>query len=519
MVQRLVFLDMLTISKYLFIFLIFLVAEFSWSQFTQFQGGSLYFSAEGNLSPFDLSSPSGARGSMEAISTVNPSAGSLFGNPAALSRIDGLRLQSDLYLPGLGLGVSSERTKILRNQMRGPIDEFLSSDANHVDNPGYPDVSVGMYQGASLSGFSAAFGSPQFALAAGFQRPLYGKVALDLGGTRLGLGLPLDASDPLSDSLHTLLSIDASAEGVFEVNNFALGAAFSPWPFLRLGLSYQHITADFLLDASARVDGLIQRSGQESFFNAEGLPYSNSLNAAARGRVSGSSHGFVAGSSVRINEHWGWDALLSIQESLALRGDIEAYYHKLYALDTESESILQVNKMSPTKLTLTQREKYVLRDVSLSLPWKVGTSFFTKWPNFRLNLDYAYFIRGLSFGYTLLDSLDAFDSTTSENLKTLTGQDSVEVSQELNRYHLSLSHSFSIGIEVYQIFAQVGGYFYGVESKALLDESSAYKPDWLPFIPSLNFGYYFPLGPNFKATVSLLAFPVSLFKTSVEYHY
>jgi hypothetical protein len=35
----------------------------------------------------------------------------------------------------------------------------------------------------------------------------------------------------------------------------------------------------------------------------------------------------------------------------------------------------------------------------------------------------------------------------------------------------------------------------------------------------MNLGYYFPIGPNFTATVSLVAFPVSLFKTSVEYHY
>ena len=41
----------------------------------------------------------------------------------------------------------------------------------------------------------------------------------------------------------------------------------------------------------------------------------------------------------------------------------------------------------------------------------------------------------------------------------------------------------------------------------------------LPFLPTMNVGYYFPLGPKFTATVSLVAFPVSLFKTSVEYRY
>ena len=35
----------------------------------------------------------------------------------------------------------------------------------------------------------------------------------------------------------------------------------------------------------------------------------------------------------------------------------------------------------------------------------------------------------------------------------------------------------------------------------------------------LNLGYFFPVGPSFTATVSLVAFPVSLFKTSVEYRY
>src|SRR3954464_3068098 len=126
----------------------------SFGQFTDFQGGKVYLNMEGNMSPFGLGSNTGARGSMNNVTSMYPSASALFGNPAALAQLQGMSVQTDCFLPGLGLGVSSERTISLRSNLRAPIKEFLDGGKNNVENPVYPDISLGLYQSTDMGGFS-----------------------------------------------------------------------------------------------------------------------------------------------------------------------------------------------------------------------------------------------------------------------------------------------------------------------------------------------------------------------------
>jgi hypothetical protein len=488
-------------------------------QFTDFQGGKLYLKMEGNMSPFGLGSNTGARGAMNNVTSMYPSASSLFGNPAALSRLQGMDVQTDFFLPGLGLGVSSERTKLLRNNMRAPIQDFLDAGDNNVEHPVYPDVNLGLYQSANLGGFSVAIGGASATIGAGVQQPFRGLFDFSLGGMRIGLGLPEDASNPNSDSINVLLSADAFARFSAELNDFSLGVAGQPWPGVHLGLAYQRYTLDLLLEAGARVDGILQRAGQESYFHAEGVNYHDDLDAKGYGKVTGSAHGARLGASWQFAEHFGADAMISVAETMILKGSLAWEYNVLPSLDFSSDNIMDPAKMNPTKLTLTTRSKTVIQDMRVNLPWEGAVSLHAKWENFRMNLDYSYFMRGMSVQYTTLDSVDAFDSTAKDVYKTAYGEDSVEVTSGSNRFSLGLEQQFALGVQIYQVFFQVGGIFYTVTQGDLLSEAAAYRPAALPFLPTMNLGYYFPLGPNFTATVSLVAFPVSLFKTSVEYRY
>ncbi|HKP97828.1 MAG TPA: hypothetical protein VJ385_18975 [Fibrobacteria bacterium] len=494
-------------------------ASAAWAQFTDFNGGKLYLKVEGNMSPFALGSNTGARGAMNNVTSLYPSASSLFGNPASLSRLQGVDVQTDFFLPGLGLGVSSERTKLLRNNLRAPIQDFLDGGDNRVERPVYPDVNLGLYQSTSLGGFSVAIGGPSATLAAGVQQPFHGLFDFALGGTRLGLGLPEDDSDPGSDSIKVLLSADAFARFSAELNDFSLGLAGQPWPGVHLGLAYQRYTLDLLLEAGARVDGILQRAGQESYFHGEGVNYHDDLDAKGYGNVTGSAHGVRLGASWQFARHFGADAMISMAETMFLQGSMAWEYNVLPSLDFGADKIMDPAKMNPTKLTLTTRSKSVLRDVRVNLPWEGAVSLHGKWENFRMNLDYSYFMRGMSVLYTMTDSVDAFDSTAKDVYKTADGEDSVEVTTSVNRFRLGLEQQFALGVQIYQVFFQIGGVFYTVTQGDLLTEAAAYRPEALPFLPTMNVGYYFPLGPNFTATVSLVAFPVSLFKTSVEYRY
>lgn len=503
-----------------------LAALLAWSparaQFTDFQGGKLYLEMEGNMSPFGVASNTGARGAMGNVTTLYPSAASLFGNPAGLGRIQGVTVQSDFFLPGLGLGVSSERTKILRNNLRAPIREFLDTPENNVAHPVFPDVNLGLYQSTSLGGFAVGFGGPSAALAAGVQQPFRGRLDFGLGGLRVGLGLPEDESNPESDSIKVLLSADAFARVEVELNDFSLGVAGSPRPWLSLGAAYHRYTADMLVEAGAKVDGILQRAGQESYFNSD-VAYRDDLDALGLGRMRGEAHGIRLGAAYRLPRAFlgariGADAMLSMVETMRLKGEISAHYHMLPSLDFGSGTIMSPSNMNPTKLTLTTRNKSTLRDMEVNLPWEGAVSLHTEWENFKLNLDYSYFMRGLSVKFSRIDSMDAFDTASKDIFPASGGGDSVDVTEERAGYRVGLKQQFALGMQIHQVFFQFGGIIYSVKDE-VLGESAAYQPAWLPFLPTMNVGYYFPVGPRFTATVSLVAFPVSLFKTSVEYRY
>jgi hypothetical protein len=492
------------------------------AQFTDFQGGKIHLELEGNMSPFGVASNTGARGAMNNVTTLYPSAASLFGNPAALGRIQGVTVQSDFFLPGLGLGVSSERTQILRNNLRAPIKEFLDTPENNVAHPVYPDVSLGLYQSTTMGGFAVGFGGPSATLAAGVQQPFRGSMDFGLGGLRVGLGLPEDESNPESDSIKVLLSVDAFARVEMELNDFSLGIAGSPKPWLTLGAAYHRYTADMLVEAGAKVDGILQRAGQESFFNSD-VAYRDDLDAIGLGRVRGEAHGIRLGAAYRLpgkvlGASIGADAMVSMTETMRLAGEINSHYHLLPSIDFGSEQIMSPSKMNPTKLTLTTRNKSTLRDIQVNLPWEGAVSLRTEWENFKLNLDYSYFMRGLSVKFTRIDSVDAFDTASKDVHRASDGSDSVEVTTEKSAYRVGLNQQFALGMQIHQVFFQFGGIFYSVKDE-VVGEAAAYQPDWLPFLPTMNVGYYFPVGPRFTATVSLVAFPVSLFKTSVEYRY
>ncbi len=491
----------------------------AFAQFTDFQGGKLYLNMEGNMSPFGLGSNTGARGAMGNVTAMYPSASSMFGNPAALAFLQGISVQTDFFLPGLGLGVSSERTKLLRNNMKVPIQDFLDTDQNRVEHPVYPDVSLGLYQSTNLGGFAVAFGGPSATLSAGVQQPFRGKIDFGLGGMRIGLGLPEDENDPESDSIKVLLSGDAFAHFTAEMNDFSLGLAGMPWPEVRLGVAYQRYTIDMLLEAGARVDGILQRAGQDNYFHGDGVNYHNDLDARGAGQVHGSAHGIRVGADWQFSKHFGLDAMISMAEVMRLQGALGWDYNTVPFLDFESDKIMNTTLMNPTKLTLTTRTRTEIQNMKVNLPWEGAVSVHTNWENFRMNLDYSYFMRGMSVLYTSIESADAFDTTTKDLYKNSFGYDSVTLKETSNRFRLGLQQQFALGVQAYQVFFQIGGIVYTVENDDLLSESVAYRPSWLPFIPTMNTGYFFPLGPNLTVTVSLVAFPVSLFKTTVEYRY
>ncbi len=513
---------MSTTSKYrrywLVVAAMIFLAGLAQAQINEFQGGKLSLKVEGNWSPFGFATNTGARGSMSAVTTLYPAASSWFGNPAALGDFKGVSTQADFFLPGLGLGISSERTKLIRQNLRAPLQDFLTTGDNHVDDPVYPDIDMSLYQSTNVSGFNLAYGNGHFAFGAGVQQPLRGLVDIGAGGLRLGLAMPQDAEDPASDSIKVLLSGDVFGRLRAELDDFVIGIAAAPKPWLKLGFSFHRYIANLDIDAQARLDGVLQRAGQETYFNDPYSLYPDDLGAQSRGELHGEANGFRFGAAIDFLKYFGVDLAAGFSEGMRMRGSIESFYHMLPSVDPASEEIFSVDNMNLTKLTLTQRFKNTVDSAYISLPWDVAASFRASLGPVQINVDYTYFLRNLGIAFSVSDSDDVYDKEAKDLQKAADGSDSVEVSRNRQAFRIELRQQIAVGLQIDQIWVHFGLLDYRF-NQPLIDEAAAWKPEGLPFVPTLNLGYFFPIGPKFKVTVSLLAFPVSLFKTSVEYRY
>lgn len=488
------------------------------AQLNQFQGGNVSLKIEGNWSPFGFATNTGARGSMSSITTLYPSASAWFGNPAALGNLNGASVQSDFFLPGLGLGISSERTQLLRQNLRVPIQEFLNTGDNHVKDPVYPDIDMSLYQSTNVSGVNLAWGNGRFAFGAGVQQPLQGLIDFGVGGLRIGLALPEDANDAASDSVKVLLSGDVFGRVRVELDDFAMGISSMPRPGLKFGFAYHRFIANIDVDGQARLDGVLQRAGQETFFNDPESLYPDELGAESRGEIQGEANGFRFGAAWDIWKQFGVDLTANFAETMRLRGQIQSLYHLLPVVDPTSDTLFSIDRLNLTKLTLTQAFKSSLDSVQVTLPWDISASVRTSFGPIKLNLDYTYFIRNMGVSFSFSDTSQVFDKQSKDIQINQLGGDSIEVSGQHQRFRLALRQQFALGIQWDQVWLHFGILDYQFEQD-FVDETVAWKPDFMPFVPTLNLGYYFPIGPRFTTTVSLFAFPVALFKTSIEYRY
>jgi hypothetical protein len=487
-------------------------------QLNQFQGGKIALKIEGNWSPFGFATNTGARGSMSSITTLYPSASAWFGNPAGLGDLNGASVQSDFFLPGLGLGVSSERTQLLRQNLRVPIQDFLNSGDNHVSDPVYPDIDMSLYQSTNVSGVNLAWGNGHFAFGAGVQQPLQGMVDFGVGGLRVGLALPEDANDAASDSVKFLLSGDVFGRVRVELDDFTMGLAAIPRKGLKVGFAYHRFIAHVDVDGQARLDGVLQRAGQETFFNDPASLYSDDLGAQSRGEIQGEANGFRFGAAWDIWKSLGVDVTASFAESMKLRGQVQNVYHMLPVIDPASDTLFSMDRLNLTKLTLTQAFKSSVDSVRVTLPWDVSASVRASWGPFKMNFDYTYFLRNMGLAFSYADTSQLYDTEAKDIQKNAMGGDSLEVSRQRQQFKLALRQQFALGLQWDQVWMHLGILDYQFE-QAFVDETAAWKPDFLPFVPTLNLGYFFPIGPRFTTTVSLFAFPVALFKTSIEYRY
>jgi hypothetical protein len=297
-----------------------------------------------------------------------------------------------------------------------------------------------------------------------------------------------------------------------------MGIAAKPRKGIKVGFAYHRFIANLDVDGQARLDGVLQRAGQETFFNDPKALYSDDLGAQSRGEMMGEANGFRFGAAWDIGKHLGVDMTASFAETMKLRGQIQSLYHLLPVIDPTADTLFSIDRLNLTKLTLTQAFKSSVDSVRVTLPWDISASLRTSLGPLKVNFDYTYFIRNMGLAFSYSDTSQIYDKETKDLQLNSEGGDSLLVSRQRQQFRLALRQQFALGLQWDQVWLHFGVLDYQFEQE-FVDETAAWKPDFLPFVPTLNLGYFFPIGPRFTTTVSLFAFPVALFKTSIEYRY
>ncbi len=483
------------------------------AQITEFRGGELHLDLKGHLSPYGLASNTGARGALENVSSLYPSSSGLYGNPAALARLTGPAAQTDFFLPGLGLGIGSERMRLLRGDLREPIHALLTEPGHNVKNPEYPEVNLALYQSATFSSLTAAYPWRNYAFAMGVQQPLSGTFRFTSKDFALGLGAPHEAS---GDSVKMALTGDLVSDGSLSVTDWSMGAAGKPLSFLHWGVAYHLFQGAAAAEVSTDWKGAVTFADETHAFHDEDAGYPNAIGGEMEGDLQGVAHGVRIGAGLQWGTRFGVDGLATFSQSMEMEGRIAGTYHTFPAVQLNDDTIFHSDKVNESEPAHTRRNTIRVDKVELKLPWELGLSAFASFENYRFNLDYVYYMRGLALRYRYHSESTALDTLTNTVLTNTDGKDSVETTQFTREYQLRAGHQLAFGLEIHQVFFHFGALFYDIRSQDVLSEAVDYRPGFLPFIPLFNMGYHFPIGPKVRTTVSLFAFPVALFKTTVE---
>jgi hypothetical protein len=328
----------------------------------------------------------------------------------------------------------------------------------------------------------------------------------------------LDSGKSNSDSIRIEAVGDLFASLRSELNDFALGWAAKPKSWLRVGFTYHRYTFDGILDAQAAFEGSLQRGKTKTLFNDTTLKYENRIGGVSRANLNGVASGFRFGAAIDISEHMGLDLAAGFSETMRLDGIIISKWQLPTAIDLAGPNIFDPRKLDTAQIATTQKLSNTVDSLQVVLPWELSASFRISYEKFRVNFDYTYYLRNLGLKMRITDTDQVFDLGTKKISRNKAGIDSLSITNNHLNYNLALRQQFAMGLEYDQVFMQIGIVDYGIQ-QSFLSEATAWTPAFMPFIPIFNLGYHFPIGPRFKVTVSLLAFPVSIFKTSLEYRY
>ncbi len=515
-----------------FLLLVFLLISGASAQISQFFGGNNKLTYRGSLSYEGAS----AFSELSDICSFYANSGSIFGNPAAMMNINRMQIEGDVSLPGMGFNISTEKSRVLKSVIKTGLDGFFEGE-NEVDGENRVDplIQTEMAQtpGFEGLGYTYRWGSLKYpvGVTAAFERLVDLELELELNDLGIGIGMPLDESDPASDSIKARFSAQTGLGLYLGLSRRGAGMAMElPKLNLKYGIAVHQYMGYFNFNALGEINGFISRSENESYFNLESSPYTDDLRIDYLGYGRGSAMGVAFGSSWSFLKYFTMDFAASWNGSMEM-GYVKGEHFTLNAIDKDEPSdssapapvvaadsipeddagFFEVGKLNLTKLTLTKRVTNDIHNIKLQLPSRVGVSFSAGGADLMVHFDYAWYYRGLHLTYDHISQKVVFDTTFNDIVSAADGSDSVVTQQSRGGWGSDLKHKMAFGLYWWGLFTNMGVY---VGDPIFYENSNKVG---LKYMPIFNFGYSIELSKQYFLDVSVISFPMTIFKTNFRY--
>lgn len=302
-----------------------------------------------------LLSGAGTQGALSGlIAPLSPDPFVIFGNPAALARIDGRKVTL-----ASSPSIEFDLTTLTDPQpsIKTSVDESLASFDYRREDVTYPEMSGTFGRtGSLLSGFALSlpvgdeddrwFGGrvPRLvdAIGFGYYEPLVLDASLIYSGLRLRLRT---VDDKPENEILLYSSIKTDIEMKLASDSWNVSAAKNLGDFT-VGVGFQRTGARIELHGNMRTDGIMSKSGAEASFNDPYSPWDDDYFSSMSGAFDGSCWATRLGLFFDDGSDFVYGAMARLQGEMEMSGKLDIEMHNYKALNfnaAEGEDKFNIN--------------------------------------------------------------------------------------------------------------------------------------------------------------------------------
>jgi len=455
-----------------------------------------------------LLSGAGVRGATGGfIAPTNPDPFVIFGNPAALIRIDGRRvvLASSPTI-GVSLSTITDPTPSIQTQTDKTLESF-----RRTGPVTYPKMTGEFGRtGSLLTGFALSLPVSEDeetwfdgkipklvdVIGFGYYEPLVIHTSLIFGGLRMRIRTIEDSPE---NEILLYSSIKSDLDLLITSDSWNFSAAKNVGDF-SVGLGFQRTGGRLEAHGNLRTDGIMSKAGSESSFNDPNSPWDDDYFSSMSGSFDGSSWATRLGLIYDTGGDFIYGAMLRMQQEMTMNGSLDIQMHNFKALRLnapEGEDQFDVNQIQDiselTRTTPKIFETSNTMNVSIPSEFSIAASYYGM---LKPTLTLTKYFGELAYEYDMRE-----DGAPFHYKRGIKPNWAVGLGLDFNFVQVSLGAT--------QVVDVIAGYHDG--------NGLPIPPADALIIPRLNIGFDTGLSDNLKLGVLIDALPEDALRLTLEY--